>query len=64
MKFRSQSEAEAFKANRGDLLEGLHKEVMSFENIEYSEVWLCGHCESFVAGFNSEDQHIVSLKIE
>jgi hypothetical protein len=61
--FNTTEEALAFKKQYADLLKAIQEEVESVDGVDYSEVWLCGNAPSFVAGVDSNDLHIVSIKI-
>lgn len=64
MIFASLTHAEEFKQNNLKLLSELSSEVEKLEGIERSEVWLCGNCPSFIAGYDDNEEQIVSLPIK
>lgn len=63
MNFDSLSQAKRYERDNADLISMLQKETEAIDGVLYSEVWLNGNPPSFVAGFNNEDEHIVSLKL-
>lgn len=64
MMFKNINEAEAFKNNNTAMLQALQTEIEKIDGVAYSDVWLNKNSPSFVAGYNNEDEQIVSLKIE
>lgn len=58
------SQAEAFKIDNRELLISLQDEVNSIPNVAYSEIWLNGNAPHFVAGYDFDDNQIVSLRIQ
>jgi hypothetical protein len=63
MIFKSLEEADHFKQCEADRLMQLQTEALALDGVVHTEIWLCGNCPSFVAGFNSEDAQVVSFII-
>ena len=64
MIFSSTQQAEQFQRDNMALLQDLSNEVERIDLVSYSEVWLNGNGPSFIAGYSSEDEQIVSLPIQ
>lgn len=61
--FNTIQELETFKKTSYHLLEYVQQEVCAIEGVTYSEIWLCVGSPSFICGYNSEDQPILSFPI-
>jgi hypothetical protein len=63
MKFASREEALRYKRTHAEHIELALQFACSLESVEYGEVWLNQHTPSYVAGFNSEDDIVVSIPL-
>ena len=64
MRFESLEQAESFKKENRDYLEGLEKDCLALPGVYYAEAWLCGNTESFIACFNKDDEIIKEVLIK
>lgn len=64
MTFKNIKEAEKYKKDNAAMLQQLQSEVEKIEGVAYSDIWLNKIAPSFIAGYNSDDEQVVSLKIE
>ncbi|KZX78274.1 hypothetical protein A3715_10425 [Oleiphilus sp. HI0009] len=59
----SLNDADEFKKANLSKIDSLMNEAELVDNVVHSELWVNGNCPSFVAGFNDEDEWVVSYKI-
>lgn len=61
--FNDQNAAYAFRRQFQHEINDLIREVENVSGILQAEIWLCGNSASFIAGFDSEDQQVVSYPL-
>lgn len=63
IQFKSLEQATKFKYEREHIISRATDFALSCDSVCYAETWLCEHCPSYVAGFNSDDDIIVSVPL-
>ncbi|AIW22416.1 hypothetical protein F0267_01890 [Vibrio coralliilyticus] len=61
--FNSLAESERFKDTNPALIEEAHSIASSYEGVAYTETWLCCNCPSHIAGFDKDDEILVSVPL-
>ena len=61
--FNSLYESECFKDSNADLIAEAHAIASSYEGVAYTDTWLCCNCPSHIAGFDKDDEILVSVPL-
>ncbi|EGR0763340.1 hypothetical protein ETS23_06365 [Vibrio parahaemolyticus] len=61
--FSSSEEAAQFRRNHAIALDLVIQRVKTMQGVNYADVWLNQNSPSFVAGYDSNDEQIVRIKL-
>lgn len=61
--FASSEEAAQFKREHSQALDSLVERVKNMPGVDYADVWLNEYSPSFVAGYDSNDEQIVRIRL-